>query len=51
LKSDAIANLQQKYDWVLNGRQALLSVKIGAPLEEFGRIIERVAVDERNSSK
>lgn len=51
LKSDSLANLKKNYDWVLNGRQALVSVKIGAPLEEFGRIIERVAADEGNSSK
>ena len=51
LKSVSLANLKQKYDWVLNGRQALLSVKMAAPLEEFGRIIERVAADEGNSSK
>ena len=51
LKSGSLGNLQKRYDWVLNGRQALLSVKIGAPLEEFDRIVQRVAVDEGNLSK
>jgi ribonuclease P protein component len=51
LKSGSLGNLQKRYDWVLNGRQALLSVKIAAPLEEFNRIVQRVAVDEGNLSK
>lgn len=51
LQSDSLVNLKQKYDWVLNGRQPLLSVKMAAPLEAFGRIIERVAVDEGKSSE
>jgi ribonuclease P protein component len=50
LKRDSLGNLKKKYDWVLNGRQALLSVKIGAPLDEFERIIKRIAADERNNS-
>jgi len=49
LKSSSLENLKKNYDWVLNGRQALVSVKIGAPLEEFDRIVERVAADEWES--
>jgi len=49
LKSGSLENLKKNYDWVLNGRQALVSVKIGAPLEEFDRIVERVAADEWES--
>lgn len=51
LKSDSLGKLKGKYDWVLNGRQPLLSVKIGAPLEEFDGIVQRVAADEGNLSK
>ena len=51
LKGGPLGNLQKRYDWVLNGRQALVSAKIGAPLEEFERIVQRVAADEGNLSK
>ena len=51
LKSDSLGKLKQNYDWVLNGRHALLSVKIWAPLEEFERIVQRVAADEGNLSR
>ena len=46
LQSGSLAKLQQSYDWVLNGRQSLLSVKIAAPLEQFDGIVQRVAADE-----
>ncbi len=48
LKRGSFGSLKKNYDWVLNGRQALLSVKISEPLEEFGKIIKRVAADEGN---
>ena len=51
LRSDSLGNLKKSYDWVLNGRQALVSVKIGAPLEEFDRIVQRVSADEESLSK
>ena len=38
--------LEAKYDWVLNARRSLLTVKVTAPLEEFKNIIARVAGDE-----
>ena len=31
-----------KYDWVLNARRSLLSVKLQEPLEEFQRIVAKV---------
>jgi ribonuclease P protein component len=46
LSSPELDRLRLKYDWVLNARRSLLSVKLAAPLEEFQRIIARVAVDE-----
>ena len=32
-----------KYDWVLNARRSILGVKLEKPLEEFRRIVARVA--------
>ena len=43
--------MKENYDWVLNGRHALLSVKIREPLAEFDKIIKRVAADEGNLPK
>ncbi len=46
LSSRELDGLKLKYDWVLNARRSLLSVKVAAPLEEFHRIIQRAASDE-----
>jgi ribonuclease P protein component len=35
--------LSTKYDWVLNARRSILGVKLEKPLEEFRRIVARVA--------
>ncbi|MEO7539561.1 MAG: ribonuclease P protein component [Pyrinomonadaceae bacterium] len=35
--------IDTKYDWVLNARRSLLSVKLDKPLAEFTRIIAEVA--------
>jgi ribonuclease P protein component len=44
-----LRGLRHGYDWVLNAKRSLLEVKLAAPLEEFRRIVERVARDERTS--
>jgi ribonuclease P protein component len=46
LKRDSLSVLKRKYDWVLNGKRSLVSVKVMSPLEEFDRIMMRVAADE-----
>ena len=46
LKRDSLGSLKKKYDWVLNGKRLLVSVKVDSPLEEFDRIMNRVAADE-----
>ena len=46
LSSHELDRLTLKYDWVLNARRSLLSVKLAAPLEEFQKIIVRAANDE-----
>jgi ribonuclease P protein component len=42
-----VERVRAKYDWVLNAKRTLLSVKAGAALEEFQRILSRVQSDER----
>ena len=39
--------LQKRYDWVLNARRTLLSLKSRKPFEEFEQMIARVAREER----
>ncbi len=46
LQNNSLAGLKRKYDWVLNGKRSLVSVKIIEPLDEFNRIIGRVAAAE-----
>jgi ribonuclease P protein component len=47
LSGAELDGLALKYDWVLNARRAILTVKMAAPLEEFQRIIARASNDER----
>jgi ribonuclease P protein component len=49
LSAAELDGLERKYDWVLNARRSLLSVKLAAPLEEFQRIIRRAADDENRA--
>lgn len=37
-----LAELETKYDWVLNARRSLLQVKLDKPLAEFRQIISKV---------
>jgi len=46
LRADSLTHLKKKYDWVLNGKRDLVTVKVDSPLEEFDRIMRRVAADE-----
>ena len=46
LKKSSLEGLKRKYDWVINGKQQLVSVKIVASLDEFERLLIRVAADE-----
>lgn len=38
--------LSRRYDWVLNAKSTLLSVKLDAPAEEFAGIVDRVSKSE-----
>ena len=46
LKKSSLERLKRNYDWVINGKRQLVSVKVIEPLEEFDRIMNRVAADE-----
>ena len=41
-----LAELETKFDWVLNARRSLLRVKLGEPLAEFRQIVEKVKIYE-----
>jgi ribonuclease P protein component len=49
LKVSSLKGLRRHYDWVLNARLKLLSVKLSELLEEFDRIIGRLLADERST--
>lgn len=42
LSKAEIAGIETKYDWVLNARRSLLSVKLEKPLAEFRQIVAKV---------
>jgi len=42
LSRNELDRISVKYDWVLNARRSILSVKLEKPLEEFRRIAARV---------
>lgn len=46
LSGPELEGMKLKYDWVLNAKRSMLSVKLARPLEEFQRIIQRAAGDE-----
>lgn len=43
LSRNELEQLATKFDWVLNARRSILGVKLEKPLEEFRRIVARVA--------
>ena len=51
LETTSLEGLKRKYDWVLNGKRALVSVKIFASLEELKGIISRVAEKEKSEEE
>jgi ribonuclease P protein component len=46
LKESSSSALQSKYDWVLNAKRRLPSLKVTAAIEEFESLILRVAKEE-----
>jgi ribonuclease P protein component len=49
LSGDSLRGLRDSYDWVLNTRPRLLEVKLAAAVEDFRKIIDRVAKDEADA--
>jgi ribonuclease P protein component, eubacterial len=43
--------LDTKYDWVLNARRSLLSVKLDKPLAEFREIVAKIKADKSFTNK
>jgi ribonuclease P protein component len=43
LSRNELDQVLTKYDWVVNARRSILGVKLEKPLEEFKRIVARVA--------
>jgi len=46
LKQSSLYGLQLKYDWVFNAKRRLLSFKVTAAIEEFEKLVLRVAKEE-----
>jgi ribonuclease P protein component len=46
LRKSSLAALQWKYDWVLNAKRKLPALKVTAAIEEFERLVLRVAKEE-----
>ena len=51
LSKTELEQLSTKYDWVLNARRNLLSVKLKEPLEDFRQIIAKVLENETKAKK
>src|ERR1044072_25746 len=46
LRGSSLIGLVQKYDWVINAKRRLPSTEVGAAIEDFDRLVSRVAKEE-----
>ena len=46
LSESPLAGLSGTYDWVLNARRSMLEVKLASTMEDFQKLVARVARDE-----
>lgn len=46
LQSSSLSGLVQRYDWVINAKRRLPSLKVTAAIEEFESLVSRVAKEE-----
>ncbi len=46
LKKSLLCDLQDRYDWVFNAKRKLPSFKVQAALDEFEKLVSRVAQEE-----
>jgi ribonuclease P protein component len=49
LKKASLVGLQEHYDWVINAKRKLPSFKVTATIEEFEKLVARVANEENKS--
>ena len=49
LKRSALTILPQRYDWVVNAKRALPALKVTVAIEEFEKLVSRVAKEENRS--
>jgi ribonuclease P protein component len=46
LKKSLLSDLQEQYDWVINAKRRLPAVKLNATIDEFEKLVGRVAKEE-----
>ncbi len=46
VKKTSLSELQEKYDWVVNAKCKLPSLKLSAAVEEFEKLVSRIAQQE-----
>ena len=46
LKKSSLSHLQERYDWVVNAKRRLPSFKLSATVEEFEKLVTRIAQQE-----
>jgi ribonuclease P protein component len=51
LRKSAVNDLLQKYDWVINAKRRLPSLKVSSAIEEFEQLLLRVAKAESKGSE
>ena len=49
LKQSSLAGLQRNYDWVFNAKGRLPPLKVAAAMEEFEKLVARVAKEENKT--
>ena len=46
LRKDLLSDLHEKYDWVVNAKRKLPTLKVNATFAEFEKLVSRVAKEE-----
>jgi ribonuclease P protein component len=46
LNKSSLSDLQERYDWVVNAKRKLPSFKLSAAVEEFEKLVSRIAQQE-----
>jgi ribonuclease P protein component len=51
LRKSLLLELQKRYDWVLNAKGRLASLKLTAAIEEFEKLVSRVVKEESKAQR